>query len=280
MIELAVQQLQKYYGASLVLDQMTFEVHQGSRMGVVGPNGCGKTTLFKVLAGLEGSDGGVLNIRRGASLGYLPQSPDYGEQQVKDVLWEPFQEIVRWQHRLQELERAMAHAEEDELARMLQEYAQLQDRYERSGGYTLQEQLDRIQQGLKIPDSFLPRSFASLSGGEQSRVGLAKTLLEKPDILLLDEPTNHLDLDSLTWLEGFLREYKGTVLIISHDRYFLDATANCILELEGGRAQRWEGNYSRFQSQKMEKLQQQLALFESQQKKVAAMETTIKKLRL
>ena len=280
MIDLAVNGLVKYFGAELVLNGLTMEVRQGDRMAVVGPNGCGKTTLFRILAGLETKDEGDIHLRRGAVVGYLPQTPDYGEHLVSSVLQAAFAELLRLQTQLQELEASLGQRTGVELERALQDYASLQDAFDLAGGYTMQERLDRIQQGLKIPDSFLQRPFAQLSGGEQSRVGLARTLLQEPDILLLDEPTNHLDLDSLAWLEEFLRQYKGTVVAISHDRYFLDAVANVTLELQNGQAERWPGNYSRFQLLKQEKLMQQQALYENQQKKVAAMEATIKKLRI
>ncbi len=280
MIDLAVNGIKKYYGAELVLDGLTMEVRRGDRMGVVGPNGCGKTTLFRILAGLEPHDEGDLHLRRGAVVGYLPQTPDYGQQMVKEVLQEAFRDLLALQEQLQALESNLALLTDSRLERALQEYAQLQQAFETAGGYSMQERLERIQQGLKIPDSFLERPFAQLSGGEQSRVGLGRTLLQEPDILLLDEPTNHLDLDSLAWLEQFLRDYAGTVLAISHDRYFLDAVSSVTLEMQQGQAMRWPGNYSRFQLAKQEHLLQQQALYENQQKKVAAMEAAIKKLRI
>lgn len=280
MIELAVNSLTKYFGAALVLNNLAMELHQGDRMAVVGPNGCGKTTLFRVLADLEPKDEGDIHLRRGAAVGYLPQTPDYGNRPVVEVLQDSFGEVLAMQTRLQQLEAALGEVTGDELERTLAEYSSLQQAFELAGGYTLQERLNRIRQGLKIPESFLQRPFSQLSGGEQSRVGLAKTLLQEPDVLLLDEPTNHLDLDSLAWLEDFLRQYKGTVAAISHDRYFLDSVATVTLEIQDGKAVRWQGNYSGFQLQKKEYLLQQNALYENQQKKVAALEAAIKKLRI
>ncbi len=280
MIDLAVNGLTKYFGAELVLDNLSMEIHQGDRVAVVGPNGCGKTTLFRVLANLEPKDEGDIHLRRGAIVGYLAQTPDYGQQLVADVLQASFRETLAMQAKLQQLEFSLGKLTGSELDRALEEYASMQTAFELAGGYCLQERLNRIQQGLKIPDGFLQRPFSQLSGGEQSRVGLAKTLLQEPDILLLDEPTNHLDLDSLAWLEDFLRQYEGTVAAISHDRYFLDAMANVTFEIQNGQAVSWSGNYSRFRLQKQEHLLQQQAVYENQQKKVAAMEATIKKLRM
>ncbi len=279
MIELAVADLVKYYGAQKVLDGLSMEVQQGERVGVVGANGSGKTTLLCILAGLESKDAGMIALRRGAAVGYLDQTPSFPGRTVDDVLQEPFAALKEKAQAMAVLEAELSRADEPGLERRLQRYAALQAEYEMAGGYAQQEKLQRVLTGLKIPAAFLSRPFHSLSGGEQSRVLLGRTLLQEADILLLDEPTNHLDLDSLAWLEEYLSQYRGTAIMISHDRYFLDRAATATLEIEQGRARRWHGGYSYFVAAKAEVLKQQQAAYENQQKKVQSMEAAIANLR-
>ena len=237
MIEISLNNVEKYYGASQVLKDITFQVLKGEKVGIVGRNGTGKTTLFKVIAGIENYDKGLITLSKGSQIGYLEQIPNYpDEYRVIDVLKRAFQNEFKIQSMMQELELKMSNIEGRELDFTIKRYGELQNLFESKGGYEIEEKLSKICNGLSFNEKFLNRKFKDLSGGEKTTVLLGKILLEEPDILLLDEPTNHLDMDSMTWLESFLLEYKGTVIIISHDRYFLDSVVNKIIEIENGRA--------------------------------------------
>lgn len=278
MIEIALRNIGKYFGANKVLEDINFEVQSGDRVGILGRNGSGKTTIFKIISKLENHNGGTLSIRKGAAIGYLDQIPEYPENyRVKDVLNEAFKNLLEIKEKLRCLEGEMAGLQGEKLDRIMKEYGELQLEYENKGGYEIEEKISKICTGLKIHEEFRERLFYTLSGGEKTTVMLGKILLLKPDILLLDEPTNHLDIDSVEWLEEFLREYKGTVLIISHDRYFLDAVVENIVEIEYGKSAIYRGNYSYYTDEKERRLNQQLEDYKSQQKKIKAMEEAIKR---
>ena len=280
MIELALNKLQKYYGATMVLEDITFEVMTRDRVGIVGDNGCGKTTLFKIIMGIEGYEKGMLTVRKGATLGYLEQVPNFPEgYRVMDVLQEAFKELLELEGSMKLLEKKLAAAEEEEAERILKSYSELQITFEGLGGYEREEKLSKVCTGLKIGEEFLDQEFHKLSGGEKTTVILGKILLESPDILLLDEPSNHLDLEALEWLEDYLKEYRGVVLLISHDRYFLDKVATKIVEIEDMVSTTYQGNYTAYVKEKERQLQLQLADYEDQQKKIKAMEKSIAQLR-
>lgn len=278
MIELGFNQVEKYYGATKVLDNITFDINSGDRVALVGRNGAGKTTIFKIIAGIENYEKGIVSIRKGASIGYLNQIPDYPKQYtVNDVLNEAFTEILDIKRQINELEGEMALLKGEELQKVIKKYGQLQDVFEYKGGYQIDEKLNKVCTGLKIHTHLKERKFINLSGGEKTRIVLAQILLENPHILLLDEPTNHLDIKSVEWLEGFLREYKGTIFIISHDRYFLDNVVNKIIEIEDGNSQTYHGNYSYYVDEKERRLLEQLESYKNQQKKIKSMEEAIKR---
>jgi ATP-binding cassette, subfamily F, member 3 len=280
MIELALNKLQKYYGATMVLEDVTFEVKTSEKVGIVGSNGCGKSTLFKVIMGLENYDDGMLSIRKGATLGYLEQMPVYPENfRVIDVLNGAFEKIDRLQKELEELEKLLSFAEEADMDRTLNKYSELQVHFESLGGYEKEEKLSKICAGLKINESFKEKVFSKLSGGEKTTIILGKILLQNPDILLLDEPSNHLDLEAMEWLEGYLKEYKGVVIVVSHDRYFLDNVVTRIVEIEDMISKGYDGNYTAFIKEKERQLMLQMDAFQDQQKKIKAMEKTIAQLR-
>lgn len=280
MIELSLNSLQKYYGANLVLEDITFDIQTGERVGIVGENGCGKSTLLKILMGIEGYDKGVLSIRKGASLGYLEQVPAYDDgHSVLDVLSTAFQKADKVYEQMRTLEYKLSNHPGDGLEKDLDRYSCLQSLYESLGGYEKEERLSRISTGLKMDRDFLEESFSYLSGGEKTTVILGKILLQNPDILLLDEPSNHLDLESMEWLEYYLKEYKGTVVIVSHDRYFLDNVVGKIIEIEGKVSKTYMGNYSQYVIEKDTALQLHLAVFLDQQKKIKSMEKAISQLR-
>lgn len=280
MIELALNKLQKYYGATMVLEDITFEIQTSEKVGIVGCNGCGKTTLLKVIMGIEGYEKGMLSIRKGATIGYLEQMPSYPENfKVIDVLNTAFEKVDDVYKEIKKLEHELSDADEADAQKLLNKYSKMQTLYESLGGYEREEKLSKVCTGLKINDSFKERLFASLSGGEKTTVILGKILIQKPDILLLDEPTNHLDMEAMEWLEGYLKDYSGVVIMVSHDRYFLDNVATKIIEIEDMVSKSYDGNYTAYVNEKEKQLQLQFDAFEDQQKKIKAMEKTIAQLR-
>ncbi|TJX14178.1 ABC-F family ATP-binding cassette domain-containing protein [Tissierella creatinini] len=233
MIECSVNNLTKYYSANKVFENISFEVHTRDRLGLIGQNGCGKTTLLKILMGIEEYQGGNLTFRKGIKIGYLDQIFIYDKDtRVIDILQSPFEEIRLLRKNIEELEKGLKNLSGDSLENQMSNYCLMIEKFERSGGYLVETNINKICTGLNIQDSFRDLPFERLSGGEKTRVLLGKLLLEEPDLLLLDEPTNHLDIKSIEWLEEFLKEYKGTVLIVSHDRSFLDKVATRIIEME------------------------------------------------
>ena len=266
-----------------VFDGITFQIYYGEKVGIVGINGCGKSTLLKVIAGIHeitSHDKGGVFVPRGASVGYLEQvMPDKSGKKVIDVLHEAFEEVAQIESELRSMEEKMKSIKGEELERVFRNYSILQEKYETKGGYDREEKLSKVCIGLNINDSFLNRDFNLLSGGEKTTVMLGKILLQSPDILLLDEPTNHLDMKSVEWLEGYLKSYKGMVLIVSHDRYFLDNVVGKIIEIEDMQNKVYKGNYSSYVKQREENMIKQFEDFKEQQKKIKAMENAIKKLR-
>ncbi|MEC0369759.1 ribosomal protection-like ABC-F family protein [Paenibacillus chibensis] len=275
--------VQKYHGAQLVLSDISFDIGHGEKAALIGRNGCGKTTLFHLLKGNESPEQGSIAIQKGAKIGLLEQIPAASaDETVYDVLLRPFAAVLEWQNRMRSLEALMsdpAHSSDAEaLAGWLAEYGRLQEQFERADGYEVEASVARVASGLGIPHPQFSRPFASLSGGEKTKVGLAVLLLEKPDVLLLDEPTNHLDMGAIEWLEQFLGEYGGTVLAISHDRYFLDRLVSKVIEIEDGEAFIYHTNYSGYQKEKEERLLLQFAHYQEQQKKIKQMQDSIKQL--
>lgn len=280
MIQLAVKEIEKFFGGNRVLSNITFEIQSGERVGLIGRNGTGKTTIFKIIAGIEKEDKGSISIRKNSTIGYLDQIPNYPEKfKVKDVLKTAFETQYEIDRKLKALEVEMSRLEGKELEYTLRKYGELNELYEAKGGYEIEENMSKVCSGLKFNDEFLNRAFASLSGGEKTIVILGKILLQKPDMLLLDEPSNHLDMSSIEWLEGYLKAYKGTVMIISHDRYFLDKVVTKIVEIEEGETSFYDGNYSYYVKEKQRRVFEQFEAYKDQQKKIKAMEKAIKQLR-
>ncbi|MFF2530607.1 ribosomal protection-like ABC-F family protein [Brevibacillus sp. NPDC058079] len=282
MIIVATQQLQKSYGADPVLQDITLEIKVGERVGIVGPNGAGKTTLFKLLAGIEGPDSGELFRAKGTIWAYLPQTPKYpAEWTGADVVASAFADVIKLQEQMRELEQQMGllYENEQELNRLMLRYQKLQDEFEQLDGYQWETKMTQVTQGLGVSSDLLATPFAQLSGGEKTKAGLAKLLCQQSDVLLLDEPTNHLDVESMEWLEEFLKNYQGTILIISHDRYFLDAVVTSVYHVDGGEAEFYIGNYSAFATEREERLLRQFAAYQEQQKQIKKMKETIKRLK-
>lgn len=280
MIELALNSVQKFYGALKVLDNISFEVQTGEKAGLIGGNGTGKTTILKIIAGIERQDGGMVSIRKSATLGYLDQIPDYPPgYSVMDVLNTAFMKQFDLRREMECIEHEMGSRKDAELEKALKKYGELQQLFEHSGGYEIDEKLSKVCTGLKIDEEFKLRAFSTLSGGEKTTVLLGKILLINPDILLLDEPSNHLDVEAMEWLEDYLVQYKGSALIVSHDRYFLDRVATKIVEIEDMESLTYTGNYSNYVKEKETRLMLQFEAYEDQQKKIKAMEKAIKDLR-
>lgn len=281
MIELGINNLAKYYGATKIFEKITFEIKTGERIGLIGQNGCGKTSIFKILMGLEDYQEGDINIRKDAKIGYLNQIPDYNENvKTIEVIRMAFDNVFFIKNKMKELEMQFTTLAGSELEKAIHNYGRLSEHFELEGGYELETKINKITEGLQITDTLKEMPFQSLSGGEKTRVMLGKILLEEPDILLLDEPTNHLDLETIGWLENFLKEYKGCVLIISHDRYFLDNVVEKIIELEYNKASIYHGNYSYYVLEKERRFLIEYKNYQNQQKKIEQMENQIKRYRI
>ncbi|ANS76193.1 ABC transporter ATP-binding protein [Paenibacillus yonginensis] len=281
---LQTQHIQKYYGAELVLSDVSLEIGAGEKVGLIGRNGAGKTTLLRVLSGLEKPDGGQLAVQKGTRIGVLAQIPQGLEgQTVYGKLQEAFKELLDCQAEMERLALELgssggAGQEAANHEAALAKYGQLLEKFEAGGGYEMDARIERVTRGLGIPEEQLERPFASLSGGEKTKIGLAVILLQDPDLLILDEPTNHLDLEAVRWLEEYLRALKAAVIVISHDRYFLDAVTVKTIEIEDGEAFTYHGNYSCYKTEKEALLMRQFADYQEQQKKIRKMQETIKQL--
>ncbi|WP_248512037.1 ribosomal protection-like ABC-F family protein [Sporosarcina sp. NCCP-2222] len=273
-----IQKVSKMLGGTIIFEDLSLDIKTGDRLGIVGRNGSGKTTLFKLIAGVEAVDSGAIHFKKGTKVGYLSQIPLLEEPMTGyEVLRSAFGELLEIEESLKALEAKMS-CEGADLERLLLQYGQLQEEFLSRNGYAMESEIEKVINGLQLR-SFIHQDFAVMSGGEQTKMMLGKLLLSQPDLLLLDEPTNHLDLFAVEWLERYLSEYDGTVVIVSHDRAFLDATVNKIADLEDGELQLYHGDYSSFVQQKEELLLRQFQEYEEQQKKIKKMKEAIKRLK-
>ena len=267
MIDVQVNSLVKSFEiGSNVLDGLSFTVNSGERVGILGQNGCGKTTLFRIMVGELYPDEGFVSTAPGKRIGLISQIPVYPEDwTTEDVLRDAHRRLYAISRRIDELTQLM---EEDQSPALLREYDRLSDDFRRLGGYSMETDRNRVANGLQIPAAMRAQLFSSLSGGEKTRVNLARLILEDTDILLLDEPTNHLDLRATEWLEDYLLHFKGTVLTISHDRYFLDRVVERCVEISEGRAEFYSGNYSFYVQERQHRFEEKLKKYERDQAKV------------
>ncbi len=281
MIECSVYELSKFYGANKVFENISFEVKTGERIGLIGQNGCGKTTLMKILMGIEDFQGGSVHIRKGAKLGYLQQIHHIKEStEVEEVLWQAFEKAVKLKKKLRDLEDTFITLANEPLEKAMAKYGQYIQEYEQLEGYQIETKVNRVCEGLEITSQLRKMPFEALSGGEKTRVILGKLLLESPDILLLDEPSNHLDIATIEWLENYLKEYKGAVVVISHDRYFLDKVVTKIYEMEPKDMGVYHGNYSFYIVEKERRFLEDFKRFQNQQKQLNKMKEQIHRYRV
>jgi len=280
MIDIAVTDLKKAFEVDKnILDGLTFTVDSGEHVGILGRNGAGKSTLFRLLCGEMTEDSGTLMTAPGKRVGLISQIPVYPTgYTAEDVLRTAYDRLKAIRQEMERLESAMAGGDVSEAE--LSRYGELSDRFEALGGYDLDVQVDKLCSGLGIDEKMRAQEFASLSGGEQTRVNLGRLILEDTDILLLDEPTNHLDLRATEWLEDYLLRFRGTVLAISHDRYFLDRVVTRIVEIVDGKAEFYSGNYSFFVEEKERRYQEKLRQYEKNQAKIAQLEQAAEKMHL
>ena len=283
MIVMQTNQLTKSFGVNEVLKGINLTVQDRHRVGLVGSNGSGKSTLLKILAGKDHYDGGTLSMTRGLRIGYHTQLDDLTSPLT---VWQEmetcFEDTFRMEEKLREMEARMGEIHESDpegFARLSEEYTRLTDRFEEEDGYAWRSRLQGVLTGLGFTSAQYEQTVASLSGGERTRLKLGKLLLAKTDLLLLDEPTNHLDLNSMQWLEDYLRAYKGAVVVVSHDRYFLDAMCNSIAELSFGRIEQYEGNYTRYLKLREEVMVRRMKEYTLQQKEIAREEAIIAQFR-
>ena len=278
MIELSVQNLTKSFEVGeILLNGLSFEIQTGECVGIMGRNGCGKTTLFRMLTGELEPDEGTIVFAPNRKIGLISQIPAFpAAWTVENVLRSAYRELFAMKKKMEALERQMTVSAD---RAVLSEYDRLTNAYEVGGGYEMDTNVDKICNGLGIPAPMRDQLFSQLSGGEKTRVNLARLLLENTDILLLDEPTNHLDLRSVEWLEGYIKQFKGTTLTISHDRYFLDRVVDRIIEIHDGRAEHYNGNYSFYLEEKQARFNLQMKQYEQEQAKIGQLSYTVERMK-
>ena len=283
MVLLTLQDVSKSFGMNCILSGVNLTLKEGARMGLVGVNGSGKSTLMKLIAGGMQPDTGTVSLMKGAQVGLLTQQADIdSDLNVWDELARVFEPLQRMEERLREMEHEMAekHADPEAMARLSEDYARLTERFERKGGYEWPSRIQGTLVGLGFSKERQEMPARLLSGGEKTRLCLARILLTQPDLLLLDEPTNHLDLSATQWLEDTLRKYRGTVLVISHDRYFLNSVCDCMAELSMTHLTQYEGNYDAFSVKRRMNLERQLKEYQMQQKEIARQKAIIERYRM
>lgn len=279
MIILDVQNLSKNFGYGPLFENVTFSLNEGESISIVGPNGCGKSTILKMIAGLETVDNGNVFIKKRSRIAYLDQvgSSIDDPRQVYDILKEVFSDLNFMETKLNKMQERLSESlPEDEYNKILTKYCDLQEQFMTLGGYDIDFKINEVLTGLKIDTSMLEQSYNDLSGGEKTLVQLAKSLLLKPDLLLMDEPTNHLDISRIEWLEEYIKNFKGATVIVSHDRYFLDKMSNKILSLDDISPKVYNTNYTGYLEERQRDFEKQMAEYKDQQLVIKRMEEQIK----
>ena len=268
------------YGTEVILEHVSFHIEEHEKAAIIGMNGAGKSTLLDIISGQLTPDTGEVTITRGKSLGYLQQFQESdSDLTVYEALLEVRRDVLAMYDKLRRLEQDMKHAQGSELEEMLASYDRLNHRFEQENGYAVQSEVTGILKGLGFSENDFEKKITTLSGGQKTRISLGRILLKKPDIILLDEPTNHLDMHSIAWLEGFLQNYPGTVIIVAHDRYFLDRVVSKVIEIENHHARMYRGNYSVFAEKKKQLREEQLRAWMNQQQEIRHQQAVIDKLR-
>ncbi len=275
MIDISLNKINKNYGFNSVLKDLSFDIKNNERVCLIGSNGCGKTTTLRLIMGFETPDSGNITIRKGARIGYLTQIPPLEKDDVlaNDVYLRGVKELLDLENKINVLLDNM-----DSSNKSIKELDKLQEEFRIKGGYSLNEKIERIKHGFKLNDDILKTNYNNLSGGEKTIVNLASLVLSEPDVLLLDEPTNHLDIDTLEWFEEYLKNYKGSVLIVSHDRYFLDRVVNKTICIENGHEEVYAGNYSYYLDESEKRFLLQFKAFNNQQREIKAIKEAINRL--
>lgn len=275
MIDINISKVCKSFGFDLVLNNIDITVQKGEKVGLIGTNGSGKSTILKIIAGQESIDSGSLSIRNNISIGYLSQIPEEKDIIVKDYINSAFKEIIELKEKLERYEDKLL----TEDYKVITKYMNLQEKFISLGGYEYETKIQKILPVFNITEEILNRNFNTLSGGEKTIISLIRLLLQEPDVLLLDEPTNHLDINKMIWLEKTLKNYKGTIILVSHDRYFMDNVINKVYLLTKRGIEVYHGNYSYYIKESENRLLLELKNYKDQQKQITAMENSIKRLR-
>ena len=272
MLVLNIDKLNKNFGYGNLFTDLSFSLNDGETLSIVGPNGSGKSTLLKVIAGLESPDSGNVNIRKGAKVAYLDQKSAIinDDRTVYEILLDVFDDLNKMNKQIQEYEDklALVHPDDSNYNNILEKYCSLMEKFSSSGGYDIDMSIKTVIDGLSLSQEMLSQNYNTLSGGEKTLVQLASCLLKKPDLLLLDEPTNNLDIKRTEWLESFIKKYKGGIITVSHDRYFIDSTSSKILEIDAGKGKIFSTNYSGYIKEKEHDFEKNMALYKDQQDQI------------
>ncbi|HHJ7494818.1 TPA: ABC-F family ATP-binding cassette domain-containing protein [Streptococcus pyogenes] len=278
MIILQGNKLERSFSGDVLFQNISLQVDKRDRIALVGPNGAGKSTLLKLLVGEETPTSGEVNTKKDLTLSYLAQNSRFeSDQTIYEEMLKVFEALRQDEKRLRQMEMDMATVSGQDLTRLMTDYDLLTEHFRQQGGFTYESDIKAILNGFKFDESMWQMTIAELSGGQNTRLALAKMLLEKPELLVLDEPTNHLDIETIAWLENYLANYQGALIIVSHDRYFLDKVATVTLDLTPHGLDRYVGNYSRFMTLKAEKLVAEEKQFDKQQKEIAKLEDFVQK---
>lgn len=280
MVIFKATNLKKSYGADVIFDNVSFDLKEGEVVGLLGRNGTGKSTLLKILKGLETPDSGNIQFFKKCSMGYLEQIPEYPNMTVQDVLYLPFEKVMSIEKDMRAIEGLLATSlNENDMNKLLEKYGRLQEAFDKNNGYSISSKVEKIKNGLNITEDLSNSIFDKCSGGEKTRVLVAKMLLEEPEILLLDEPTNNLDIKTLEWLEDYIKQYKGSVLVVSHDRYFLDHVIGRVIELDTDGIEEYDGNYSKYIQDKEQRFLERYKAYENNQYITHRMEMQVRRLK-